>query len=214
VQHFWGVIVRDRLDDPERSEAQKPDRAGDYAGLLEQFDQANALLVDALENSDDDVPVWTWFDGDHSVGFVRRRQAHEALIHRLDAEGIRNVGTDLDPVLATDGVLEVLEWMYAGVPEWATRADDGAIGRVATTDTGGDWLVRLGHWSGHSPNTGRTYEREPIITVVEDGRPSFEIRGPAADLDRWLWNRPTEGEIVLEGEDAAEFVAVIRTGVQ
>src|SRR6516225_4382858 len=47
--------------------------------------------------------AWTWSD-DHTVGFIRRRQAHEALIHRVDAELTAGTRTPLDPALAADGV--------------------------------------------------------------------------------------------------------------
>src|SRR3954468_20120869 len=159
VQHFWGVIVRDKLNDPEQSEADKPERAEDYDGLLAQFDEAHTILVEALDGTADEVPVWTWFEADRSVGFVRRRQAHEALVHRLDAELTAGAVTDIDPALAADGVLEVLQAMY-GAPDWATHELDGPVGRVSVSDTGEHWLVRIGHWSGHSPNTGKTYAAE------------------------------------------------------
>ncbi len=80
-------------------------------------------------------------------------------------------------------------------------------------DTGAAWLVRLGHWSGHSPNTGKTYEREPIMQIVDSGDPSFVVTGSARDLHRWLWNRPTDGDVKTDG-DVAAFVDVIRSGVQ
>ena len=47
-----------------------------------------------------------WAD-DKTVGYIRRRQAHEALIHRLDAELTAGAVTPLDPDLAADGVLRV-----------------------------------------------------------------------------------------------------------
>ena len=83
--------------------------------MLEFFDTVGAKARwTALAGTADDVTVWTWLDTDHSVGFVRRRQAHEALIHRLDAELTAGVVTELDAGLATDGVLEAIEWMFGG----------------------------------------------------------------------------------------------------
>ena len=34
---------------------------------------------------------------DHTVGFIRRKQAHEALIHRIDAEVAAGNRTPMDP---------------------------------------------------------------------------------------------------------------------
>lgn len=212
VQTSWGTIVRERLDDPEQAaEPRRPDR---YQDLLAFFRAASAALVDALADTPDDTPVWTWFDADQTVGFVRRRQAHEALIHRIDAElTAGGQVSDIDRALATDGVQEVLDWMYSAAPQWASVQMDGAIGRLGTTDTGREWLVQLGRWSGHSPHSGKTYTDKPILRIVADGQPSFEISGAARDLDAWLWNRPTLGEVSRTGNTAA-FEAIIRSGVQ
>ena len=211
VQHFWGTVVTDRLSTPDTYE--EPVRPEGYEALLEFFDASSAKLVDALAGTADDVAVWTWLDTDHSVGFVRRRQAHEALIHRLDAELTAGVVTELDAGLATDGVQEAIEWMFGGTPGWASTSADGPVGRLATTDTDTSWLVQVGHWSGTSPNTGTTYTDEQMLLLVDAGEPSFEITGAAADLDAWIWNRPPRREISRTG-DAAALEAVITTGVQ
>ena len=211
VQHFWGTIVRDRLTDVDSyAEPVRPDA---YPELAEFFAASSALLIDALASTGDEVAVWTWLDADHSVGFARRRQAHEALIHRLDAELTAGAVTELDAGLATDGVLEAIEWMFGGAPGWATTTADGPIGRLATTDTVASWLVQVGHWSGTSPNTQRSYTDEPMLVLVEAGEPSFEITGTAGDLDAWMWNRPTRSKVSLVGDTSA-FEAVIRQGVQ
>lgn len=211
VQRFWGTIVADRLPDPETIE--DPERAPDHEAQLVLFDGYSAALVDALATTDDDVAVWTWFDADQSVGFVRRRQAHEALIHRLDAELTAGTVTDIDPALATDGALEALEWMYGSAPGWSEKTWDGPLGRLATTDTGAEWWVQLGHWSGHSPNTGTNYDTEPVLRLAEPGQATFTVLGSARDLDCWLWNRPTLDEVSVEGEPEA-FLALVRDGIQ
>ncbi len=213
VQLFWAAIVRDRLDDPDPAEAGAPQRPDDYGALLRLFGQASTALADALANTPDDVAVWTWFPAEQNAGFVRRRQAHEALIHRLDAELTAGAVTDLDPALATDGALEVLEWMFGGAPAWSTQTLDGPVGRVASTDTGGEWFVQLGRWSGHSPDTGKDYTDRAMLVLVDGGEPAFTVTGTAGDLDAWLWNRPSIGAVTRAG-DVAGFEAVIRSGVQ
>ncbi|WP_238993563.1 hypothetical protein [Nocardioides caldifontis] len=57
---------------------------------------------------------------DRTVGYIRRRQAHEALIHRLDAELTAGTVTALDPTLASDGVDEALDVMFGGCPPWGS----------------------------------------------------------------------------------------------
>jgi len=132
---------------------------------------------------------------------------------RLDVELTAGTVTEMDSRLAHDGVLEVLERMFAAVPPWATHELDGPVGGIATADTGGDWLVQIGHWSGLSPDTGTTYDDEPTLTVVNSGWPEFTVSGRADDLDCWLWNRPIRGPITLDGE-VSEFQDVIGSGVR
>ncbi len=103
--------------------------------------------------------------------------------------------------------------MYSTVPGWATTGAPGPIGKVRTTDTGAEWLVQVGSWSGTSPRTGTEYTDEGSLLLVDSGEPTFTVSGTARDLDAWLWNRPTLGEIALDGDDEP-FGAVIRSGVQ
>ncbi|MFW2332727.1 maleylpyruvate isomerase family mycothiol-dependent enzyme [Ilumatobacter sp.] len=210
VQHFWGTIVAGRLDRPPGS---TPERPADRDELLEFFDSSNGLLVSSLTGTPDETPVWTWASSARNVGFVRRRQAHEAVIHRLDAELTVGLVTDLDADLATDGIAEALEHMFGGAPPWATRTGTGRIGAVSASDTGARWLVQLGRWSGTSPNTGTSYADEGMIDVVDAGEPTFEVSGRAGDLDAWFWSRPPGGPIDRHG-DVAELEAIIAAGVQ
>ncbi len=213
VQLFWATIVAERLDDPGAADEAKPPRPDDYGDLLAFYRRAGTTLADALDATPPSTTVWTWFDADQSAGFVRRRQAHEALIHRIDAELTTDRLSDVDPQLATDGVAEVLDWMYSGVPAWASRSRSGPVGRLATTDTDTTWLVQVGAFDGTSPNSGNTYTDEGTITRVEEGEPTFSVSGRARDLDAWLWNRPTLTEITLDG-DSGRFVGIIRSGIQ
>ena len=83
-------------------------RRGRASGVaLAAFDEASQALVAALREADPDDAAWTW-SKDQTVGFILRRQAHEALIHRLDAE-LTATGhfSELEPALAADGVEKV-----------------------------------------------------------------------------------------------------------
>jgi uncharacterized protein (TIGR03083 family) len=214
VQWLWGTIVDGRFTD-RAAVGDPPDRPSNYGEVLSLYRDASTALIEALARTNDEVPVWTWFAADRSTGFVRRRQAHEALIHRIDAELTAGLAvTEADSALATDGVAEVLDWMYSAVPRWARHDLDGPVGRIATTDTRAQWLAQIGRFSGTSPKSGKTYTDEPTVTVIASGEPSFAITGAARDLDAWLWNRPTESDVAVEGEDAARFCAIITGGVQ
>ncbi len=211
---FWGIIVRDRLDDPDAAEAGKPARPAERAALLALYDAAADQLIDTLAATPADAALWTWSD-DHTAGFVRRRMAQEALIHRIDAELTVGALTPVDADLAADGVHEALQHLHGGYPPWSTYRADGPIGRLRCTDTGDQWRFRLGAFSGLSPNTGKTYIDEPALDLVDAGEPSFTLSGTARDLDAWLWNRPTLDEPVSNGrdDDFQAFAAIIAKGI-
>lgn len=215
VQTFWGAIVRDRAQEVEERAAVKPDVG--YQDLLDGFRSASADLAQAFADTPDDVPVWTWAD-DHTVGFIRRRQAHEALIHRLDAELVADRTTPMDPALASDGVDEILTVMYGGWPAWSTFTPADHVGRMVATDTGARWDLRTGRFAGTSPNTGKSYDN-PTVEVSREALaadPAFTISAPAAELDAWLWNRRIAADPTIVGDHAAaeQFLAVIAAGIQ
>jgi uncharacterized protein (TIGR03083 family) len=213
VQLLWGAVVRERLDAPDAAQAAKPPRPAGYAETLALARMAATALVDALDGTADAEPVWTWFAPDRSVGFVRRRQAHEALIHRIDAE--QTAGGSLspvDPILATDGVDEVLTLTCGDAPAWATHVPDGPVGRLSTTDTGATWLVRLGRLRGTNPKNGEDWNF-PALAWATGEEPAFQVSASAADLDAWLWNR-TDCAAVIRSGDHAPFDALVSAGLQ
>lgn len=211
---FWARDIEQRADDPDPIEAAKPPKPADRDELFALYERCTAELINNLQTTPDDVRVWTWSD-DQSVGFIRRRMSHEALIHRLDAELTVNALSDVDPALATDGVHEVLQHLRGGAPAWSTWEPGGAFGRVQTTDTGAAWLVQLGDFSGLSPNTGKTYDHEPCLELVASGEPTFAVSGTARDLDAWLWNRPPLAQPSVEGSaaDFAAFETIVATSI-
>lgn len=217
VQHLWGTVVRDGLTDPDAYE--EPVRPRDRAALLVFFEEVTSTLQTALAGTDPAERRWTWSE-DQTAGFILRRQAHEALIHRIDAELTADVARDpVDPALAADGVDEALRVMFGGCPPWATMvADRDASVRLRCTDTGDSWLVHPAAFSGTSPR-GNTYESEPTIEVegTDDGRPAAAtVEGAAADLDCWLWGRPTIGEVERDGSEQAlaRLQEVIAAGIE
>jgi uncharacterized protein (TIGR03083 family) len=217
VQWFWGTIVTQRLDDADQAQAQQPRRPDDRAGLLHFFDSASATLQQALAETDPSVQVWMW-DSDRTVGYVRRRQAHEALIHRLDAELTVGAPTALDPDLAADGVDEAVRKMFGGPPDWARTSTGPHTVSLRTTDTGLALPLRVNRWSGTSPNSGRAYDDETYLAVEqhEGFDPDVTVEAPAADLDAWLWGRAEDHVLTVDG-DADAFTAlrnVVTTGIE
>ena len=81
---------------PYPGPATRPTRDAELPDLIRLV---SARLVEALESRDADDKCWSWHETGYTVGWVRRRQAHETLIHRVDAElaagGLFNVDAAL-----------------------------------------------------------------------------------------------------------------------
>ncbi len=64
-------------------------------------------LVATLRAADPDAPMWAW-GPDHRVRFWSRRQLHETLVHRADAELALGRDPMAEPAVAVDAVDEFL----------------------------------------------------------------------------------------------------------
>jgi uncharacterized protein (TIGR03083 family) len=215
VQWFWAAVVREDVTGEQAGEL-KPPRPPDRAGLLAFFERASHDLAGILAATPPQSAAWTWSD-DKSVAFIRRRQAHEALIHRVDAELTAGSRTPLDPVLATDGVDEALRVIYGGVPGWGTFTPQGdGLVRLRAADTGASWLVLLGRFTGTDPG-GTSYDEPDIYPAASDPGTvaAAEVTADAADLDCWMWHRPPLGPVERSGDQRAldRFDAAIGPGI-
>jgi uncharacterized protein (TIGR03083 family) len=208
VLWFWGEAMTHRPDGPP-DETRRPGRADSYAGLLEQHAAHAAGLVDALGGAGPDEAAWSWAehlpDG-QTVAFTLRRQAHEALIHRLDAEQAAGLDpTPLDPALAADGVAELLEVMYGGAaPPWGRIEPGSHRVRIDLTDVGTSLWAQPCTFFGTDPDSGKNYDG-PHVLLVADPRtaPSAVVSAAAADLDAAWWKRRGTDGISVSGGPAA-----------
>jgi len=200
TQAQWAWVVGNRPKNPEERPETGPSPTS-YADALTAFDEASSGLVAALRDADPADPAWTW-SKEQTVGFILRRQAHEALIHRLDAElaAVGKIG-ELDPALASDGVEEVLDVMFGGLPEWGEFSPLPHYIRVELTDTGEDVWVQLGRFSGTDPSDGTHYDEDDIHVVADPGVDADAvISAPAGVMDARLWRRGDGDSIHLAGD--------------
>ena len=203
VQWFWARTVRTRPA-PADEDAPGPPRPTSYDALLDAFDEHSAALLHELERADPDEEAWTW-STEQSVGFTYRRQALEAMVHRVDAEQTAGRPSPLDPALAADGVRELLEVMVGGTPPWGRFVGEGVHLRVDCTDTGDTTWVELGRFTGTSPSTGTSYDEPDIGVVADPGTPPATVlAGTAGDLVTWLWRRGDDARITVDGDPDAD----------
>lgn len=216
VQYFWGTVVLENLDG-EAAGQRTPDRPVGRAALLDFYQRASERLARCLAGADPAAHAWTWAP-DQTAGFIQRRQAHEALIHRVDAELTAGQRTPLDPRLAADGIDEALRVMYGGCPPWGTiTPEPGRTLRIRATDTGDSWLVTLARFTGTDPADGKSHD-EPDIHIAPAGTDEAaraEIGGAAGDLDCWLWNRDPLSPVTQAGDQAVldGFAAIISSPI-
>ncbi|WP_158607658.1 maleylpyruvate isomerase N-terminal domain-containing protein [Flexivirga caeni] len=218
VQWFWGTIVSQNVADPESLE--HPERPDGHDALLRAFDDAQRELTAALRDTASDETRWMWTADAalHTAGYIARRQAHEALIHRVDAELTSGATVSgIDPTLAADGVDEIVAVMYGREhPLLTFAAAAGSVIELVATDAGRRWMLQLGRETATLPESGERID-DPNFRPAPDAIPAATISGTAADLDLWLWNRPTAGTLARSGDAqalAAMDDVLLREGVK
>jgi uncharacterized protein (TIGR03083 family) len=177
-------IARDRI--PRRQEGQAP---ADW--LAERL----GILLGLLRSVPETARCWNFVDGAGGpVAFWWRRQAHETLIHRVDAELAAGVaGAGPEPTVAADGLQDFLVVQGLRLVPWdEIHLGDGLSVHLHATDSGveAEWTVDV---------ENRTYAAAHLKADVA-------VRGPAWALDRWCWGRDAAvdaGELEIFGDGAA-----------
>lgn len=218
VHAFWADILASGAltdADSEVVENGKPARPSDADETLALLRSETAALVAELEARTDEQPAWSWFPTDQTVGFTRRMQVHEAVMHRIDAEltAGRPV-TPIDPEVAEDGILHAIDVMFAWwstLPGFTFTPTEGVVA-LTLTDRERTLLARPGRWRGVG-QSGQSYD-QPGILRVTDLPPVGGFAGTAEQLDRWLWGRGAEPE--ADGDQAALGAVreVVAVGIQ
>jgi uncharacterized protein (TIGR03083 family) len=192
VQWFWSEVVRRRATDREGIEEHRemPDDR-----LPTWFDGVSEGLIGALVSSDPGTRVWSWAGGQQDVAWVARRQAHEAAVHRWDAQLATGEPEPIDAALAADGIDEFFEWMFG--PE-DVQGFDGSVGvHLAPTEGETTWVVSV---------------RDGRIDLGGDAATAdVTARAPASDLLLLLWRRVGPDDVKIEGDRSAleRFLAIV-----
>lgn len=130
-----------------------------------------------LDKADPEAAVWNWLERRPAPGrFWWRRLAHETVIHRVDAEAAAGVDSRVGPAeLASDGIDEFLQFLGARKPIDGVERLAGSF-HFHTTDVAGEWVVLFG--AGGAVEVTREHAKADVA-----------VRGPAADLELFLYNR-------------------------
>ncbi len=200
VHYFWGAIVRESLDDPQRVvPVSRPD---DERQLLADYRDGVRELARNLAAADPFAPVWTWGQR-HDAGFVVRHQVQEAAVHRWDAENATGRPQELDPTAAADSVDEFLTHSLPG------RADDapplGGALVLASTDTAHAW--RVVEAAGGDATAVRL---DDVPATGPDGVTT--VSGTASNLLLYLYRRVPASALVVDGDASVAERFPLRTG--
>lgn len=175
----WSAqILNQRLSAPPKVEPDPglaPDEAVGWleSGLVE--------VLDALRRCPPDEPVWGFGLQPRTAQFWRRRQAQEAVVHRVDAELATERLAPIDPAVAADGICEFVDVLLGRMH----RGQDPPPGQlvVQALDTGGSWST--GDPSGGIASlSGRA---EDLLLVLWDRRDiaAVEAAGDQQVLAGW-----------------------------
>jgi uncharacterized protein (TIGR03083 family) len=172
VQDFWRWIVDARVVDP--SDYPEPERVPD-ADLLAECRRGVDAIVASLRNADPGDTVWSWAPRGRSVGWVIRRQAHEAAMHRWDAEAAAGTAWPVPTDLAVDGVDEFFDH-FVDAPATGAAEVGGTV-HLHCTDATGEWVVAEPDPAG------------PLQVRREHAKGDAAVRATASDLLLLLWRR-------------------------
>ncbi len=216
VHAFWAGILRTGAVTEEESDAvdaAKPERPSDPEATAALFREQTADLLAQLRRRKDDEPAWFWLDTAQTVGSTRRMQAHEATMHRLDAELAAGVPTTRvsSPELAMAGLAHGVEvmWAWWGTLPGFTFVPTGGAVELFGEDLGAGYVVQPGRWQGVGPS-GKSYD-EPTAVAAPGATPVARISGSAEQVYRWLWGR---GDLPEASGDQASLDALAEARAQ
>jgi uncharacterized protein (TIGR03083 family) len=181
--HRWAAAnLRGDTDHDTTASAAQGRAAAD---VLAWFTDGLAALAETVRATPDDATAMVFLkDAPPPRRFWARRQCHETTIHSVDAISAAHgrwpaaAETDIDPLLAADGIDELLTGFITRGKGRLHAAEPYAI-LVQTADTGHSWTVRVSDG--------------PVVTTVgQTAQPDVVFSGTARQLYLSLWNRADE----------------------
>jgi uncharacterized protein (TIGR03083 family) len=165
--------LTDRLDPREVSAGKPPAGRDNEMAWLRGGVRA---LIDAVEKSGAQTPVWT-FLGPRPASWWIRRRLHETVVHRADAALTLGIEFTITPTIAADAITEYLERVMIRAaendPAWGgPPLDIGQSLHLHATDSG---LGVAGEWTIFGRESGIEFEHG-------HGKATVALRGPARDL--------------------------------
>ena len=156
--------------------------------IFNWFNEGWQNLYQIFTTHSDDYPAWNWTGKNQTVGWMIRRQSHEAAIHRFDAElahmgipsvnAIKSLPTEsipfgYTPEFAKDGIDERLEITIGGRKNLSGSLP-GSL-HLHATDIDAEWTVTL---------------IDGVMTIYRGHQKAdAAIKASASELYLWSWGR-------------------------
>ncbi|MCU1681206.1 MAG: hypothetical protein JWQ81_1945 [Amycolatopsis sp.] len=190
--HRWAARIVITGERPEQAFASDPG-----PGVADWYADSAAELIEAFRGADPAAPCWHFGGGGKDKAFWFRRQVQETAMHLFDASLAAGAPVRFAPVVAADGVDEVLTVLLPKVQRWHAAPPLPKPLLVRTVDTGHAWLVRPADGDG-----------PPLASTVADGENAeTSVEAYAEDLLLFMWKRRPAGESGLKttGEPAVSM---------
>jgi uncharacterized protein (TIGR03083 family) len=161
--------------------------------VVARYRAAHAELVRALRAAPPDLDTWAFLRAPSPLAFWARRQAHEAAVHRADAESATGTSVTYEPTFAADGIDELLRGFFARRGR-RLRSERPLRLLVAPDDVTQRWLA--------------TIDQDGCRTEVPsaDAPADCAVRGSVSALYLLLWNRAED----VHAEGDREVLALWR----
>jgi uncharacterized protein (TIGR03083 family) len=186
--HRWVIGAITTGGPPSIDPASDPAPPDDLARAHWLVDGA-ARMTHLLAAARPDAPTWHPFPVEPKVASLwPRRQAHEALVHRWDAEFAVGRAAAIDTAWAVDGIDEYWNVMLPRLIIREHLAVPASAITVRATDADGVW-----HVDGSTGSVRLTDETPNAVTIT----------GGAQALLLRLWGRPVDDEAVVVQGDAS-----------
>jgi uncharacterized protein (TIGR03083 family) len=183
VHHWAAAHVREGASCNQQDLVPAP-----ATGVLEWYVAEHAALVTALREAPADIDSWTFLPAPSPLAFWARRQAHEAAIHRADAEAAAGTRPTYPTEFAADGIDELVTGFVAR-RRGRLVSDPPRTLLIAPTDSPLRWHVTI------RPD-GRRISKEAAPA-------DCTVAGSASELYQLLWNRGSRERVEVDGDPAA-----------
>lgn len=208
--HAWAATI---VETGESAAEQNDEPRSRSASAVSRWYVGKAVdLLQVLRAAQLDASCWNFVDGlTGTARFWPRRQMHETTVHLLDLEAVRSPTPPVNPVVATDGIDEVLTVFLRRMQARGRPAALTTPISLVATDVDRAWTVLPPPQVPLQKRRTGAPPRGPGPIVLNGRRPGADVVSAPADvLYRALWKRlPPNGDVLAIEGDAARVQAFL-----